>query len=91
MSITLPLTLLDRIRDLSPGEIKAYLCLSWLKTTMKHRHPSQQVIARQMNASQKSVVAYLAELERAGYIEKKRIGSGRKLDYVLLTELPYGD
>ena len=90
MSITLPATFVDRIRDLSPGAVKAYLCLSWLKATNKSKLPNQRLIAKEMNASQKSVMTYLAELERAGYIQKKRIGSGRKLDYVLLNELTYG-
>lgn len=90
MSITLPATFVDRIRDLSPGAVKTYLCLSWLKASKKTSLPNQRLIAEQMNASQKSVMTYLAELEREGYIEKKRIGSGRKLDYVVLGELSYG-
>lgn len=88
MAITLPATFIDRVSALSPGAIKVYICLYCLKAT-KMRHPSTRVIAGYMNASQKSVITYLAELERAGYIEKKRIGSGRRLDYVLLNEPAY--
>ena len=47
-------------------------------------------LAAYMNASERSVVTYLKELEAAGYIEKKRIGAGRRTDYVLVTEHRYG-
>ncbi len=89
MSITLPATFVDRIPDITPGAVKTYLCLSWLKSTKKQL-PTQPDIATHMNASQRSVVRYLQELERAGYIEKRRIGSGRRTDYVLVTDHAYG-
>ena len=89
MSITLPATFVDRIADLTPGAIKAYICLSWLKTTKTPR-PTQEQIADQMNASKRSVTRWLAELEQGGYIEKRPYGSGRRTEYVLLTELGYG-
>ena len=89
MSITLPATFVDRVRELSPGAVKAYLCLWWMKDIEHYRYPSQNAVAEQMRASQKSVMNYLRELERAGYIEKKRVGSGRRLDYVLLSKPAY--
>lgn len=89
MSITLPATFVERIHVLSPGAIKTYLALVWLKAVRKP-YPTQPEIAAHMNASERSVVTYLKELEREGYIQKKRIGSGRRTDYVLLNELAYG-
>ncbi len=74
---------------LSPGAVKTYLALVWLKA-MRKPHPTQPEIADHMRASQRSVLTYLKELESEGYIEKKRIGSGRRTDYVLLSDLAYG-
>lgn len=88
MSITLPTIFVVRLSGISPGAIKTYLCLSWLKVNKK-RYPTQPDIAAHMNASQRSVVTYLNELEQAGHIEKRRIGSGRKIDYVLLNKPVY--
>ena len=89
MSITLPATFIDRISELSAGAVKTYLCLSWLKTTGTP-YPAQRAIAKYMNVSHRSVISYLAELERAGYIEKRQLGSGRRLEYVLLSAPHYG-
>ena len=89
MTLTLPSTFVERFRELSPGATKAYLALAWLKATKKP-HPTQPEIAAQMNASPRSVVTYLKELEDAGYLYKRRLHSGRRTDYVLLTELTYG-
>jgi DNA-binding MarR family transcriptional regulator len=89
MSLTLPATLVERIHNLSPGAIKTYLTLAWLKAVQKP-HPTQPEIAAHMNASERSVGTYLKELEQEGYIQKKRIGSGRRTDYVLLSELAHG-
>ena len=88
MSITLPTTFIVRISEISPGAIKTYLCLSWLKASKKP-YPTQPDIAAHMKASQRSVVTYLNELEQAGYIKKKRLGSGRKTDYILLKKPAY--
>jgi Mn-dependent DtxR family transcriptional regulator len=89
MNLTLPAAFVDRFSDLSPGAIKTYLSLLWLKTT-ETPHPTQPDIATHINASERSVATYLRELETAGYIEKKRIGSGRRTDYALVSELTYG-
>ncbi len=89
MSITLPATLVERIHELSPGALKAYLALAWLQA-VKKPHPTQPEIATYMNSSERSVVTYLKELEQGGYITKTRIGSGRRTDYVLLNELACG-
>ena len=88
MRITLPAAFVIHIFDISPGAIKTYLCLSWLKVS-KNPYPTQPDIAAHMRASQRSVVTYLSELEQAGDIKKKRIGSGRKIDYVLLGKPIY--
>ncbi len=89
MSITLPATLVESIPHLTGGAIKTYLSLTMLKAAVKS-HPTQQNIATYMNASPRSVGTYLKELEQAGYIKKRRVGAGRKTDYVLLTEKVYG-
>jgi Mn-dependent DtxR family transcriptional regulator len=54
------------------------------------RYPTQEDIAAYMNASPRSVLKYLHELEMVGYIKKRRLGAGMKTDYVLLTEPTYG-
>jgi DNA-binding MarR family transcriptional regulator len=89
MHLTLPATFVERIHELSPGAIKAYLTLAWLKATKK-QYPTQPDLATHMNASIRSVTTYLSELEEAGYLRKRRLGNGRRTDYVLLTELTYG-
>jgi len=43
-----------------------------------------------MNVSPRSVRTYLKELERAGYVEKRPLGSGRRTDYALRNHLAYG-
>ena len=89
MSLTLPATLVESIPHVTGGAIKTYLSLSMLKAATKP-HPTQEDIATYMNASPRSVLTYLNELERAGYIIRRRIGAGRKMDYVLLTEKDHG-
>jgi DNA-binding MarR family transcriptional regulator len=91
MNLTLPATFVERIHDLSPGATKAYLALAWLKAKKKP-NPTQPEIAVQMNASERSVVTYLKELECEGYLKKERIkaGRGRTTNYILLTEFTYG-
>ena len=89
MNLTLPATFVERIHDLSPGATKTYLTLAWLKMT-KQGYPTQPEIAAHMNASRRSVVTYLKELEGVGYLQKRRLGLGRRTEYVLLTELTYG-
>ena len=88
MHLTLPATFVERIQDLSPGATKTYLALAWLKAH-KPGYPTQPEIAARMNASPRSVVTYLKELEEAGYLHKRRLGEGMRTDYVLLTELAY--
>ena len=88
MNITLPIAFVLHLSDISPGAIKTYLCLSWLKLNKK-RFPTQPDIAKQMKVSPRSVFTYLNELERIGYIKKKKIGSGRQIDYVLLSKPAY--
>ncbi len=83
MNLTLPAAFVDRLSQLSPGATKTYLTLVWLKTT-RTPHPTQPQIANHMNASERSVITYLKELEEGGYIEKRKIGSGRRTDYALL-------
>lgn len=89
MSLTLPENLVESIPHLSGAAIKTYLSLVLLKAAVK-RYPTQEDIAAYMNASPRSVLKYLYELETAGYITKRRIGAGMKTDYVLITEPIYG-
>ena len=88
MYLTLPGQLVDGLPRLSGGALKTLIALSWLKTT-KIPRPTQRQIADHVGAAEKSVFTYLNELERAGYIERKRLHRGRDTDYVLLTELTY--
>ena len=85
----LPAAIVDRLPYLSSGAIKTYVALSVAKGN-DNPHPTQDDLAEQMNVSQRSVVTYLKELERAGYIEKRRIGAGRRTDYALITTQGYG-
>jgi DNA-binding MarR family transcriptional regulator len=89
MYLTLPGQLVDTLPHLSGGALKTLIALSWLKTT-KTPLPTQRQIADHVGAAEKSVFSYLKELERAGYIQKKKLRRGRDTDYVLLTELTYG-
>ena len=83
MNITLPAAFVDRLSQLSPGATKTYLSLVWLKATQTP-YPTQPDIANHTNASERSVITYLKELEERGYIEKRKIGGGRRTDYMLL-------
>jgi len=89
MSLTLPSALVKSLPHLTGGAIKTYLSLSMLKAAVK-KYPTQEDIASYMNASPRNVLTYLKELERAGYIRKHRMGAGRKMDYVLVTEIDHG-
>jgi DNA-binding MarR family transcriptional regulator len=89
MYLTLPGQLVDTLPQLSGGALKTLIALSWLKTT-KTPLPTQRQIADHVGAAEKSVFSYLKELERGGYIQKKKLRRGRDTDYVLLTELTYG-
>ncbi len=94
MNLTLPAAFVDRLSQLSPGATKTYLALVWLKATSTSL-PTQPQIALCINTSERSVVTYLKELEEGGYIEKRRVGSGRRTDYALRHKYdlqnPYGD
>ena len=79
----------ESLPQLSAGAIKTYLALTMLKAAVKE-HPTQEEIAAYMNSSSRSVLTYLHQLEAAGYIRRRRIGSGRKTDYMLLIEPEYG-
>lgn len=89
MSITLPAAVIDRLPDLTSGALKTYVALSLLKSTDKE-YPTQTDIAVKMNVSARSVRTYLNELERAGYVERRRLGAGRRTDYALRNDLAYG-
>jgi Mn-dependent DtxR family transcriptional regulator len=89
MNLTLPENLVESIPQLSGAAIKTYLALVLVKAAVK-RYPTQEDLAAYMNASPRSVFKYLYELEKAGYIVKRRVGAGMKTDYVLLTEPTYG-
>ena len=89
MSITLPAAVIDRLPDLTSGALKTYVALSLLKSTDKE-YPTQTDIAVKMNVSARSVRTYLNELEQAGYVERRRLGAGRRTDYALRNDLAYG-
>jgi Mn-dependent DtxR family transcriptional regulator len=89
MNLTLPATLVESIAQLSGGAVKTYMAIAMLKAVVK-QYPTQEDIASYMNASQRSVRTYLHELERSGHVIKRRIGAGKKTDYVLVTKPIYG-
>lgn len=82
MNLTLPAAFIDRLAQLSPGATKTYLSLIWLKATQTP-YPTQPEIANHVRLSERSIITYLKELEEEGYIEKRKIGSGRRMDYVV--------
>lgn len=90
MHLTLPAVVVDHLPRLSGGAIKTYVALSLIKAGGTTEYPTQYSIAEQINASPRSVLTYLKELEQAGYIEKRRIGAGRRTDYVLVNAPRYG-
>lgn len=89
MNITLPASIVESLPYLTGGALKTYVALSTIKATRK-QYPTQDDLAEHMNVSQRSVLTYLKELEREGYIEKRRIGSGRRTDYALVSTPTYG-
>lgn len=88
MTLTLPSSMVDSLPYITGGAIKTYLALSMLKAA-SNRYPTQADIASYMNASTRSVLTYLNELEQAGYIRRRRIGAGMKTDYMLLITPEY--
>ena len=89
MNLTLPAAIVEQLPYLTSGALKTYVALSSIKAT-HNQYPTQDDLATHMNVSSRSVLTYLKELERAGYIEKRRFGSGRRTDYVLISEHAYG-
>lgn len=90
MNLTLPAAIVDRLPYLSGGAIKTYVALSVVKSKI-NPFPTQDDLAVEMNVSPRSVTTYLKELERAGYIKKRRIGSGRRTDYAFVNTPRYGE
>ena len=88
MKLMLPGSFIEHICDLSAGATKTYLALSWLKAK-RRTCLTQPEIATHMNVCLRSVGRYLDELETAGYMEKRRYGSGRRTEYVLLNQLEH--
>lgn len=88
MKLMLSATFLEHINNLSAGATKTYLALSWLKAG-RRKFPTQPDIATHMNVCLRSVGRYLDELETAGYLEKRRYGSGRRTEYVVLNKIEH--
>jgi DNA-binding MarR family transcriptional regulator len=88
MKVILSATFLEHINNLSAGATKTYLALSWLKAA-RRQFSTQHDIATHMNVCLRSVGRYLDELETAGYLERRRHGSGRRTEYVLLNKIEY--
>ncbi len=89
MNLTLPAVLIEQLPRLSSGALKTYVALAVFDRAGR-LYPTQEDLAAQMNVSPRSVMTYLQELEREGYLEKRRIGAGRKTDYVLIHHPAYG-
>lgn len=72
-----------REKKLSIGAKAVYACLlsyAWQDPTC---FPGQGRMADDLGVSKRSVITFLKELERAGYLEKERRGLGKTNVYVL--------
>lgn len=69
--------------NLSTGAKLIYACLlsyAWQKESC---FPGQETLAEDLGISKRSVVTCLQELEKFGYVEKKRRGLGKTNVYIL--------
>ena len=89
MNVVLPSPLVEELPRLTPGAVKTYVALSYLKKTQKP-YPTQDDIAAYSKSCVRSVFIYLEELVEAGLVEKHRLGPGMLTDYRLVTEPSYG-
>ncbi|MGE0855579.1 MAG: helix-turn-helix domain-containing protein [Hyphomicrobiaceae bacterium] len=62
---------------ISPGAKLAYAMLLHYAWAKDHCFPGQERLANDMGAGKRSVIRFMAELERAGYIAVKRRGLGQ--------------
>ena len=72
-----------REKSLTVGAKAVYACLlsyAWQDPTC---FPGQGKMAGDLGVSKRSVITFLKELERAGYLEKVRRGLGKTNVYVL--------
>ena len=69
--------------DLSAGAKLVYAMLlsyAWYNDAV---YPGQDTMAKEMGAGKRSIVRFIAELEKIGYLEVKRRGQGLTNVYVL--------
>jgi len=71
---------------ISPGAKLAYAMLLHYAWQNDFCFPGQERLARDMGAGKRSVIRFMAELERAGYIAVKRRGLGQTNLYQLFLQ-----
>jgi biotin operon repressor len=76
-----------RDTSLSPGAKLCYAMLlsyAWQKDSC---FPGQEALAKDLGISKRSTVRFMKELEKSGYLEKKRRGLGRTNVYTLRSRV----
>lgn len=76
-----------RDSSLSAGAKLCYALLlsyAWQKDSC---FPGQEALAKDAGASRRSIVRFLKELEKSGYLEKKRRGLGKTNIYTLRSRV----
>ena len=71
---------------ISPGGKLAYAMLLHYAWQNNYCFPGQERLAKDMGAGKRSVIRFMAELERAGFISVKRRGLGRTNLYQLFLQ-----
>lgn len=72
--------------DISPGAKLAYSMLLHYAWQNDYCFPGQDRLAEDIGVVKRSVVTYLQELERAGYITVERRGQGKSNIYELILK-----
>ena len=72
--------------DISPGGKLAYAMLLHYAWQNNYCFPGQERLAKDMGAGKRSVIRFMAELERAGFIAVTRRGLGKTNLYQLFLQ-----
>ncbi len=70
-------------KKLTPGAKLTYAMLLRYAWEKNRCFPGQQTLATEMGVVKKSVIKYLKELSKSGYLESKRRGQGKTNIYIL--------
>jgi DNA-binding MarR family transcriptional regulator len=74
-------------KDLSTGAKIAYAVLLKYAWEKESCFPGQERMAKDMGASRRSIVSYLKELEKVGYLKTERRGQGKTNIYYLYCKI----